>query len=196
MISYKFSFLLRTDEADTIGWKILHRQLILIDDIPGWPAINVCGTFRNTMLTEIGKIMITPFPGVEHDRSPSVIGEQFLRTMWLYFLPLSLDFNLTEYINRKIRRPRRGCQENITILNLTTFVVFKVSSQWNQLIWYPSGCVEDQSPQEKKENHSSDEYIFFLIKWKVTNVIFGDDKVWTECSSFEAICLCWIKRIL
>ena len=69
--------------------------------------------------------MITPFSGEEHDRSPSVIGEQFLRTMWLYFLLLSLDFNLAEYINWKIRRLRRGCQENIMILNLTAFVVIK-----------------------------------------------------------------------
>ena len=48
-----------------------HRQLILIDDIPILPALNVCLTFRNTMLTENGKIMITytPFSGEEHDRS-------------------------------------------------------------------------------------------------------------------------------
>ena len=29
------------------------------------------------------------------------------------------------YINRQIRILRRGCQENIVILNLTAFVVFK-----------------------------------------------------------------------
>ena len=29
------------------------------------------------------------------------------------------------YINRQIRILRRGCQENIAILNLTAFVVFK-----------------------------------------------------------------------
>ena len=53
------------------------------------------------------------------------VHEQFLRTMWLYFLPFSLDLTLAEYINRKIRRLRRGCQENIRILNLTAFVVSK-----------------------------------------------------------------------
>ena len=41
------------------------------------------------------------------------------------FLPLSLDLNLAEYINWQIRILRRGCQENIAILNLTAFVVFK-----------------------------------------------------------------------
>ena len=70
--------------------------------------------------------MITPFSAdEEHDQSPSVIGEQFLRTMWLYFLLFSLDFNLAEYINWKIRRLRRSCQESIIILNLTVFVVIK-----------------------------------------------------------------------
>ena len=41
------------------------------------------------------------------------------------FLLLSLDLNLAEYINRQIRILRRGCQENIAILNLSAFVVFK-----------------------------------------------------------------------
>ena len=39
--------------------------------------------------------------------------------------PLNLDVNLAEYRNRQIRILRRGCQENIVILNLATFVVFK-----------------------------------------------------------------------
>lgn len=34
------------------------------------------------------------------------------------------DLNLAELINQQIRRLRKGCQESITILNLTTFVVF------------------------------------------------------------------------
>ena len=33
--------------------------------------------------------------------------------------------NLAEYINWRIRRLRRGCQENISVLNLTAFVVSK-----------------------------------------------------------------------
>ena len=41
------------------------------------------------------------------------------------FLPFSLDLNLAEYINRQIRILRSCCQENIVILNLTAFVVFK-----------------------------------------------------------------------
>ena len=39
--------------------------------------------------------------------------------------PLNLDVNLAEYRKRQIRILRRGCQENIAILNLTAFVVFK-----------------------------------------------------------------------
>ena len=79
------------------------------------------------MLTEIGKVIITPFYGEKHDHSldPSVISERFLRVIWLYFLPFSLDLNLAEYISRQIRILRRGCQENSAILNVTTFVVFK-----------------------------------------------------------------------
>ena len=41
------------------------------------------------------------------------------------FLPLSLDLNLAEHINWQIRILRRGCQENIAVLNITAFVVFK-----------------------------------------------------------------------
>ena len=46
-------------------------MVILIDVIPGLPALNVFLTFRNTMLTENGEIMIAcaPFSGEEHDRS-------------------------------------------------------------------------------------------------------------------------------
>ena len=135
MISYKF-FSQTKQIKSIIGWKILHRQLILIVDIPGWPAINVCHTFRNTMLMEIRKIMITAISGEEHDWSPSVIGEQFLRTMWLYILPFSLDFNLAEYLNWKIRRLRRVARKTLRWLPIkAAFVVSKVSSRWNQLIW-------------------------------------------------------------
>lgn len=58
-------------KRNSIGWKMTHLQLISFDDIPGLPAISVCRTFRNTMLTENGNIMITctPFSGEEHDRS-------------------------------------------------------------------------------------------------------------------------------
>ena len=52
--------------------------------------------------------MITAISGEEHDRSPSVIGEQFLRTMWLYILPFSLDFNLAEYL-----KPRRVARKTL-----------------------------------------------------------------------------------
>ena len=55
-------------------------------------------------------------------------------TIWLYFLPFSLDLNLAEYINRENRRLKRGSQENMTILNLTAFVVFKSFATCNKII--------------------------------------------------------------
>ena len=56
-------------KLNTISWKMSHHQVILIYDIPGWPAVNVCCTFKNAMLTEIGKVIITPFSGEKHDHS-------------------------------------------------------------------------------------------------------------------------------
>ena len=41
------------------------------------------------------------------------------------FLLFSLDLNLAKCINRQIRILRSACQENIAILNITAFVVFK-----------------------------------------------------------------------
>lgn len=67
--SSKISFLPRPDEAKYLWMKMTHRQLILIDDVPGWPAISSCRTFENTMLTEIWNMIITLFSGEEKDRS-------------------------------------------------------------------------------------------------------------------------------
>ena len=53
-----------------------------------------------------------------------------------------------ECINRQIRILRRGCQENIVILNLTAFVVFK------------------SLPTTKS--------VDAWTTWKVTNAIFDD----------------------
>ena len=63
------------------------------------------------MLTEIGNIMIAPYHSL------------LLRSVNDFRGGLC-DLNPTELINRQIRRLRKGCQENIMILNLTTFVVF------------------------------------------------------------------------
>ena len=131
-----------------------HRQVILIDDIPGWPAVNVCCSFKNTMLTKIGKVDYSFLRRERWSLSPSVIGERFLRTIWLYFLPFSLDLNLVEYINRQIRILRSDCQENIAILNITAFVVFK-SLTPDEISWF---------------DIQTDTW----TKWKVTNAIFDD----------------------
>ena len=60
-----------------------------------------------------------------------------------------VDLNLAEYINRQIRRLRRGCQENFTILNTTffryfvTLLSFSTTKSVDLFQSYPSGCVED-----------------------------------------------------
>ena len=91
--------------------------------------------------------------------------------MWLYFLPFSLDLNLAERIHRQIRILRRGCQENIAILNLTAFVVFKKFTH-NEISWF---------------DIQTDAW----TKWKVTNAVFDD-----AVGGFEAARLRWIQGIL
>ena len=96
----------------------------------GWPAINACRSFRNTMFTEIGNIMIT--------RS---------LLLWsvndfddgCFFLLFSLDLNPTEHINWQITRLRTGCQESIMILSLavfSAFIVFKSFPQQNHSSYF------------------------------------------------------------
>ena len=103
----KFSFLLRPYIIHTVKHYWLNQRWLMtfLDDPP-----QCLHSFRNTMLTEIGNIMKGPL-----SLSSSVISEWFLRTVWK---------NCVILINRQIRRLRKGCLENITILNLTTFVVF------------------------------------------------------------------------
>ena len=53
-----------------------------------------------------------------------------------------MDLNLANYINQQIRILRRGCQENIAILNFTSFVVFKRLPKTISVDLRPSGCVD------------------------------------------------------
>ena len=94
-LRYKFLFLLNPEEAKYHLLKNIAPQLILTDDIPGWPTINVCRTFKNTMLTEIGKFMITPFSGEKN-------------TMWLYF---TVQFRKCKPANQKAKKglPGKHC---------------------------------------------------------------------------------------
>ena len=123
--------------------------VILIGDIPGWPAVNVCCTFKNAMRTKIGKVMITPFSGEKHDHSLLLWSvNDFWGLCGCFFLPFSLDLNLAEYINRQIRILRSGCQENITILNLTAFVVFKSLPKTKSVDMISNGCVDKVESNE------------------------------------------------
>ena len=72
------------------------------------------------------------------------------------------------YINRQIRILRWGCQENIAILNLTAFVVFKKFTH-NEISWF---------------DIQTDAW----TKWKVTNAVFDD-----AVGGFEAARLRWIQ---
>ena len=70
-VSYKFSFLLCPDEGK-YHWLKNDALPINFDSWYSFPTrhkINVCHTFRNMMLKEIRKIMITPFSGEKHDHS-------------------------------------------------------------------------------------------------------------------------------
>ena len=127
----------------------------------------------------------------------SVIGQRFMRTVWLYFLLFSLDLNSAEYISGQIRRLKRGCQENITIQNLSVLLCLKVSPQQKQLISYPSGSVGDRSPQEKWQ----------ALQWWINTIfaIVESNKYYfwwiqslNRCNSFaiEATCFRWIQGIL
>ena len=114
-ISYKFPFMLCLDKVK-YHW--------LKNDVP---SINF--DWWHSWLTR-HKCLAMPYYAYWslecYDYSfTSVIGERFMRTLWLYFLLFSLDLNPREYISRQIRRLKRGCQGNITILNLSVFVVFK-----------------------------------------------------------------------
>ena len=52
-LSYLIHFCFAQMKWNTLGWKMTRRQLILIDDIPGWPTMNACHAFRDTILVEI-----------------------------------------------------------------------------------------------------------------------------------------------
>ena len=50
------------------------------------------------------------------------------------------DLNPRELVNQQIRRLRKGYQENIPILNLTSFVVFPDTFLVDsfQVLWFPA----------------------------------------------------------
>ena len=103
----KFSFLLHPYMKCRKYHQLNQRWLMtFLDDPP-----QCLHSFRNTMLTEIGNIMIAPYHSL------------LLRSVNDFWGGLC-DLSPAELINRQIRRLRKGCQENIMILNLTTFVVF------------------------------------------------------------------------
>lgn len=87
--------------------------------------------------------------------------------MWLYFLSFSLDLNLAEFINWKIRGLRRGCQENIRILNLAAFVVsknFPTTKSADFISKQIRGRSISSRKKEKKKTTAVVNNLFFLTK--------------------------------
>ena len=90
--SWKFSFLVRLEEAQYHWLKNVVPSSNFDYDITGWPALNVCCTFKNAMRTKIGKVMITPFSGKKDDHSLllwlvndfwGLCGCIFYRSVWI-----------------------------------------------------------------------------------------------------------------
>lgn len=129
----------------------------------------------------------------------SVMGQRFLKSVWLYFLPFSLDLNPLEYIRQWVRRLKRGCQENITILKFISLCLLclKVSPQQKELISYPNGCMGDRCPQEKLKPFQWWINTFFAIV-ESNKCYFWWIQSLNRCNSFaiEATCFCWIEGIL
>ena len=71
-----------------------------------------------------------------------------------------VDLNLAECINRQIRRLRRGCQENFTILNTTFFRYFVTllcfSTTKSVDLFHIQADAWKMISSRKKENHCSD----------------------------------------
>ena len=121
--------------------------LFLIDDIPSWPTVNL----ETRCLRKTRRILLSHRARLE-DRS-------FL--LWKItvdcFLRFSLNLNLADYINQEIRWLRRGGfpGKHITTSAWPLKLIYKsligttkaaVSTVY---ISYPSGCVQDRSPQGK-----------------------------------------------
>ena len=113
MISYKFPFLLCLDKAK-YHWLKSDIRSINFDWWHSWLTHHKClsyDAFRSLEYYDYSFV--------------SVIGQWFMSTVWLYFLPFSLYLNPAVYISQQIIRLKRGCQENIGILNFSVFVVLK-----------------------------------------------------------------------
>ena len=84
LVNFHFSFA-RTKQ-NTIGWKMTRRQLILIDDIPCWPAISSCRIFwKHYAYGHLEYYAYSFRRRGKRSLSPTVIGERFLRTVRLLF---------------------------------------------------------------------------------------------------------------
>jgi len=89
-----FHFCFAQTKQNTIGWKMTRRQLILIDVIPCWPAISSCRIlWKHSAYGNLEYYDYSFLRRGKRELFPTVIGERFLRTVRLHFLPFSLDLN-------------------------------------------------------------------------------------------------------
>ena len=80
-ISYKFPFMLCLDKVKYHWLKNDVPSIILIDDIPDWPAINAWQCL--TMLIEVWNVMITPLPLWSESDSWGLYGCIFYCSVWI-----------------------------------------------------------------------------------------------------------------
>ena len=157
--SFTFSaFCFAQTKRNTTVWKMTHRQLILIHDIPGWPAINVCRTFRNNY----GNRENYDYSFLRRETwslSPSVIGERFLRTMWPYFFTVqfgSQSRGIYKPANQKaekvLARKRHYDTKSHRVCRFQKFPHDEIS--WFDI--QADAWIIDLV--KKKENHRSDEF--------------------------------------
>ena len=117
IISYKLSFLLRPDEAKYC-WLKNDAPSINFDWRHSWLTHHYWLPYFQKHYAFLNMDYSFLWQGTR-----SLIGERFLlRTVWLYFVHCSVS-TCWENINRQIRRLRKGCQENITIQNLTALIL-------------------------------------------------------------------------
>ena len=143
-----------------------------------------------------GTVVRTYFPLYDCSLLLRSVHELFLRTMWLYF------FNTIQFGSQphRIYKPENQKAEKAAVVRKTLgylisprLLCLKTSPQRNQLISYPSRCVEDRSPQEKKKT-SVGWITLFLTKWKVTNAILlwcqslnKMQQLWSDTSLLNSI---------
>ena len=110
-----FHFCFTQTKQNIIGWKILHRQIILIVDIPGWPATrNFAIHLETQCLRKLGKLWLYCYlwRGTWSisfcDRW--TISEDYVAVYFTF----QFGFQPRRIFKLENQKAKKGCQENIT----------------------------------------------------------------------------------